>query len=84
MMALALGMGTVFYIFWNMFLYDILICKVLGPASNVSTCKASAWWTRPAYFFGFGIGTQMLCFVETKEASRDGPHEDHVRSLKTA
>jgi len=72
MFILAFAMGAVFYIFFNMFLYDVLICKVLNSSDNVAICKAVPWFSRPAYFFGFGIGTQMLCFVETKEISRDG------------
>ncbi|CAL6107780.1 Transmembrane_domain-containing protein [Hexamita inflata] len=74
--ALALGIGTVFYIFWNRFLFDVLICDVLNYKNGDNKCVEIAWHSRPAYFFGFGIGTQFICYVETKEDSRDAIHDE--------
>lgn len=64
-MALAIAVEAILYYYFNAFLYDIIICEVLGAN------KDDAWYTRPAYFFGFGVGTMYICFVETKEMSRD-------------
>lgn len=57
MCALALGIAVVFYIWWNMFLYNVLICKVIGNAKPMDECISTPWYQRPAYFWGFGIGT---------------------------
>jgi hypothetical protein len=62
---IAAAIEVFFYYFFNAFLYDVMICKVLGATNDPN------WYSRPIYFFGFGIGTMYICFVETKEMSRD-------------
>eukprot|EP00703_Trepomonas_sp_PC1_P003320 JAP93286.1 Transmembrane domain-containing protein [Trepomonas sp. PC1] len=64
-LALAGAIEVLFYYYFNAFLYDIIICQVLGAT------KDNNWYARPSYFFGFGVGTMYICFVETKEMSRD-------------
>lgn len=72
MMALCLGLGTILFIFFNQFMWDVLICDVLKAGGGSKTCRAKIWQMRPTAYLGFGVGMGMIAFVEGKEFSRDG------------